>query len=567
MNLLRPLAIAAVVGWAMAGAVLSCSANGDSPSDAGTDSVARDVSGPDAGSDSTSMGNDPTLAQLSVFPTVAGDAAPSTLLPKFSPAIHDYYVLCVAGENALTVSMTASRGATSQLKRPLESPAVQEQSLKVRVAEGQAVVAQAAAGTKTLEYWVRCLPHDFPDLQWVVHDDAGTRAPGYYLLGNQETNDGAAYAIVLDSNGVPVWYFREPTGVFDIENLVPGAISFIPYPQGTNPFEIHHLSPLRKTDVGSNVDPHELRVLPNGDYLVFDSSLQTGVDLTGLNLPLLDGGTEPLGPNSPIQACNIHELDRTGKVVWSWIGTDHFDLAVDSTYPLPAGFVPVDGGVAIETYDGSPIVDPFHCNSIDVDPANGNLLVSARHLDSIFYVEKATGKVLWKMGGPKASKDDATYVGVADPFFRQHDARLLPGWSADCNGGTGQISLFDDETAVVGPARAIVYSVTVGAGDGGATDCDGGLPVGVDAGSASRVWQWKGTTTSNFSGSFRITADGSRIIGWGASNVFGLVFTEVSQDGRNLVELYSPNDIISYRAIKIPVSAFDLTTLRKTAGL
>jgi hypothetical protein len=43
--------------------------------------------------------------------------------------------------------------------------------------------------------------------------------------------------------------------------------------------------------------------------------------------------------------------------------------------------------------------DPFHCNSIDVEPATGNLLVSGRHMDSIFYIERSTGKILWKMGG------------------------------------------------------------------------------------------------------------------------------------------------------------------------
>src|SRR4029077_6421080 len=108
----------------------------------------------------------------------------------------------------------------------------------------------------------------------------------------------------------------------------------------------------------------------------------------------------------------------------------------------------------------------YHCNSVDIDPANGNYLVSARHMDSVFYVEKTTGKVLWKMGGAKFSKDSATYVAVPDPFFRQHDGRLGPGWLPDCHGGTGQISVFDDETSVVRGgsmpgARGVIYDVVV----------------------------------------------------------------------------------------------------------
>jgi hypothetical protein len=39
------------------------------------------------------------------------------------------------------------------------------------------------------------------------------------------------------------------------------------------------------------------------------------------------------------------------------------------------------------------VLDAFHCNSIHVDPANWNLLVSVRQMDSIFYVERSNGKV------------------------------------------------------------------------------------------------------------------------------------------------------------------------------
>jgi hypothetical protein len=93
--------------------------------------------------------------------------------------------------------------------------------------------------------------------------------------------------------------------------------------------------------------------------------------------------------------------------------------------------LPLTGfGPGSTTADGGAVYDVFHCNSIDVDPANGDPLVSAREMDSVFYVDRPSGKVLWKMGGATASKDGATYVAVSDPFFRQHDAhaaRLVGG--------------------------------------------------------------------------------------------------------------------------------------------
>ena len=53
------------------------------------------------------------------------------------------------------------------------------------------------------------------------------------------------------------------------------------------------------------------------------------MDLTGLSLPLADGGAEPLGPDGIIEDCIIVELDPAGVVVWAWVATDHFDPVKD----------------------------------------------------------------------------------------------------------------------------------------------------------------------------------------------------------------------------------------------
>ena len=53
--------------------------------------------------------------------------------------------------------------------------------------------------------------------------------------------------------------------------------------------------------------------------------------------------------------------------------------------------------------DGGVLVDPFHCNSLDVDE-KGNFVVSARNMNSVFYIDKPTRKVVWKMGGTDTSR-------------------------------------------------------------------------------------------------------------------------------------------------------------------
>jgi hypothetical protein len=509
----------------------------------------------DVGVDSRMPG--PTLAALGVSATGASDGGAIGLVPAFSPTVYDYYVQCAAGSNALTVSMTASKGAKSVLIEPVATDAAPTQTLPLDVEEGQAIVAGATDGRTTVAYWVRCLPHDFPPMALVKHPEAGTPTPGYYLLGNMNVAAGG-YAMVLDGNGVPVWYTPAPPGqgVENVDTVVDGSISFIPLVD-YYVYQLHQLNPTKTTylapagpqysyPTGLYENQHELRVLPNGNFLVFSFPPLPGYDLTGLEMPLPDGGSQALGPGATIMECAILEFAPDGQVKWTWKATEHFDPVRDTAYPQPGRNLP-DGGVSI---------DVFHCNSMDVDPANDDLLVSSRMMDSVFYVERPSGRVVWKMGGKEANMDGAIYVPVTSPFHRQHDARLQPGWSSACPGGGGQISLFDDETAEPGPARAVLYDVALDTG------CDGGKTT-----PAKVAWQYPGTAISAASGGFRISADGSRVVDWGYNRVPNIVFTELDVAGNDLMDFYFTAGNVSYRTVKVPLTTFDLRVLRRTAGL
>jgi hypothetical protein len=565
LTLARSLIAVAVVASGLVSSAFACSSGGGAAADAGTDgktdATRSDVARESGSDEALTDGGAPFLTSLRVTGSGTTDAAAAVgLAPAFSPTIHDYYVRCVAGKNALKVSMTASTGAESLLTQPIKSSPKPAQTLSVSVEQNAAIVAVAMAGTATAEYWVRCLPDDFPLLEWTLYPEAGLPPPGYYLVGNQATIADAGWAMVLDVNGVPVWYQRAPTSVYDVDDVVDGAISFALYPEKNGPFEIRYLDPPSTVDLGSNVNPHELRRLSSGNSLVINSTDEQA-DLTGVEIPLSDGGVASPGPNSTIRGCNVDELDPSGNVVWSWQATQYLDPVMDCTYPeIVQGDTNPDGGA---------IIDVFHCNSIDIDPNNGNLLISARNMDTVFYVDRTTKDILWKMGGSSFTKDGATYVSLdaADAFYRQHDARLQPGWSPTCRGGTGEISLYDDETSRPGSsARAVVYSVVVGDADGGGA-CDGGSAEGGTPGVAKSVWQYVGASGAAFSGSFRITPDGSRVIGWGSYGKSSLVMTEVNIDGKDLLDLRSSDGMVSYRAIKAPLSAFSIGVLRDTAGL
>jgi Arylsulfotransferase (ASST) len=508
-----------------------------------------------------SDGGGPRLASLAI--AAASDASrEGPLVPEFSPETFDYYVRCSAtGSNAFTVSMTAAPGFSSELFLPKATAPETTQTVVVSVSENDAIVALATAGKTTTEYWVRCLPPDMPEWLWTPHPENGTVTPGYYMVGNLYRGGGeAGYALILNSDGVPVWYERAPTGfgVGDVDSIAPGVVSFLPFTNvGINSFRVRVLDPLHTTLVPTaalvakyETNLHELKRLANGDTMVIGQPYTYGVDLTGIDVLGVPAGMNPsFGTGSVISDCALVELDPAGRVVWTWLASDHFDATSDSTLPYYYGTAP-DGGTA---------VDVFHCNSIDVDPASGNLLVSARNMSSVFYIDRGTGKVLWKMGGYTPSKDNAAYVSVADPFTAQHDAHFH-GWSSRCNGGSGQITLFDDESGTCSPSRAVVYNVSVGSGSAA---CDSGAP----AGKAEVEWQYVGPGTASVSGSFRISEDGSRVIGWGSGATYRRAFSEVDLAGNVLLDFgYSDNEP-SYRAIKVPLQNFDLEVLRRTAGL
>jgi hypothetical protein len=70
--------------------------------------------------------------------------------------------------------------------------------------------------------------------------------------------------------------------------------------------------------------------------------------------------------------------------------------------------------------------DYIHANSIQRINTNGDILVSARHLDTVFIINRSNGKVSWTLGGPYSKMSQNNPIG--DPlkgFSHQHSAHLI----------------------------------------------------------------------------------------------------------------------------------------------
>ncbi len=126
---------------------------------------------------------------------------------------------------------------------------------------------------------------------------------------------------------------------------------------------------------------HDLIRLENGNYLVLarDRTNYTGY---------------------------LQEVDRRGRVVWEWRSIEHID-----SFP---------------TWDHER-KDPTHINSIhELGPNRhfdegdkrfrpGNILVSARHLNAIFIIDKRSGKIVWQYTGNLDYQHEATMVAKGEP--------------------------------------------------------------------------------------------------------------------------------------------------------
>jgi hypothetical protein len=116
----------------------------------------------------------------------------------------------------------------------------------------------------------------------------------------------------------------------------------------------------------------------------------------------------------------LQELDiATGRVLFEWHSSPHVDLHESYVKPPPAS-----QGEKADPYDY------FHVNSIDEDD-DGDLLVSARNTRAVYKIDKATGRIVWRLGGKRS---DFT-MGPGTAFAWQHDARRQPD---------GTLTLYDN---------------------------------------------------------------------------------------------------------------------------
>ncbi len=286
-----------------------------------------------------------------------------------------------------------------------------------RAAESNAWPEQAPA--------FRSRPDLSPPAVHVATQKRGT-APGYVFVAPKKDpamdhpkDAGQDGPMILDNSGRPVWFRpvrNEGEDAMDFKVQYYRGEPVLTWWEGTHTgygrgeYVVLDDSYREITRVqaanGYRGDHHEFLITPQ------DTALITIYGRSFRDLSYLGGPEDGTVLEGIIQEVDI----GSGEVLFEW-------------HSLPQ--------VALEESYYEPPEDPewpfdyFHINSVDVDH-DDNLLVSARRTCAIYKIDRASGEVMWRLGGKRSDF-------VMDPNIRtrsyQHDARRQPD---------GTITIFDN---------------------------------------------------------------------------------------------------------------------------
>ncbi|VXB08239.1 Arylsulfotransferase ASST [Citricoccus sp. K5] len=177
-------------------------------------------------------------------------------------------------------------------------------------------------------------------------------------------------------------------------------------------------------------DFHDTTITPE-DTMLIAAYVPAPADLTDV------GGPE----DGHIQDAVIQEVDiATGDVLFEWSAIGHVPLTetmldfddeqaeLEKEAEEAEESEQVDSSEASDPQTGPPELgteehpfDYFHINSVTEDD-DGSLLVSARHTNAVYKLDRATGAVEWTLGGSASDFE----MGEGADFTWQHDAHRSP---------------------------------------------------------------------------------------------------------------------------------------------
>jgi len=249
---------------------------------------------------------------------------------------------------------------------------------------------------------------------------------------------------------------------------------------------------------GYTGDPHEFNLTPRGTALI--TAYRTAV----VDMSRFGGPKQGFVLDYIAQEIDI----ATGLVVWEWHPLGNVRLN-DSYLPIPRR--------------NTRPFDWFHMNSVNFD-RDGNILISSRHTQALYKIDRDTGRIIWRIGG----KQSSFRLGRGVRFAFQHDLQrqddgTLTIFDNGAGGKHGKVNKFSSAKVLrVDEKRGVVKLV--------------------------HAYRDPRPGFSESQGNVQELPGGNLFVGWGSRNAC----TEFAPSGRVLFDFTFAAKTVSYRCFKAP---------------
>ncbi|MFL2983358.1 MAG: aryl-sulfate sulfotransferase [Candidatus Neomarinimicrobiota bacterium] len=279
----------------------------------------------------------------------------------------------------------------------------------------------------------------------------------------------------------------------------------------------------------TTIDMHEIKQIPNGNYMAFVPTYQLGpIPLGEWTQNFQNLGYAADGETNEFQwmGQRIVEFDKaTSNEVWSWNPFEHFTM---DDYDI-------HGGLWWHAYQFLRF-DWMHSNAFHFDEEENVIYVSHRNLSRISKISYPSGEVIWNMGLPAGYNTGDENICTDLLFSWQHNIQMLENGDLLFfdNGNLGQI-LFGDQNPTSRIRRIRV----------------------IDDSYCETIWQYNfpHNLYTDEMGSVQLLENGNYFI-----NAVGSCYNEdyecslfeVTPDGEIIWKTIADNPVAWYRAYKIP---------------
>jgi len=450
------------------------------------------------------------------------EVSTGTIYPAFNPEVKDYYITSLNTLN--TIRVTLNDFSSSKLIY-INNIKVVSKITNLKLNPGEDIIIKSGYHTDEMEtYTIHYLPDEMPKINLITKSNP---TDGYILVSLFEMLQAGSrdysYLAILNNDGFPVYYkkvphsaifnfkyFETPSGKRFSYNTINAVGKAIVMDENFEEIKELDLLPYYSHGVYPT-DNHDFLYLDDNHYVIPTYITRENVDMTAY------GGSSSVD----IGECVFQEI-QNNQVVFEWSTADHPDLLGD-TDPI-----------YYSQYATAGKVDYFHFNSINIDPNDNNFIISARHMNQIYKVNRTTGAIMWRFGG---SNDDFNLTGN-EIISHPHHATMLDN---------GHLLLFDNGVTK-NPQQTRIAEFALDENNM----------------TASLVFEYKDIGRYfDIMGSAQKLSNGNYFIGWGGNptsqiNANKSDITEINANGNIVLDISftnNPNSFTySYRALKYDIT-------------